>query len=112
MLTIQQLYRSWFGRLRRQILHYLRKESPHGSHISTSRRRRARVRRVLGGVASLGIYTGRIKETFNSHPLRIDRRSLLRPPFGYRVQILELCHRIQAPRCPPSRRHLARVSDC
>ena len=76
-------------------------ESLQWSYIITSRKRKAGVCRAKN-VANVGIVTGRVKETFNNHHLRIGRRSLPRPPFGCLVQLLlEMCHRNQARRCLP-----------
>jgi hypothetical protein len=108
MLTIQQLYRSWTGRLWRQILHHLRTESWWRSYIMSSRERKEWSCRAKD-VANTGIVTGRVKETFNNHHRRIGRHSPLRPPFGCLVQILlEMCHRSQAPRYLPWQRHLVK----
>jgi hypothetical protein len=104
----EELYRSWTGRLWRQILYHLRAESWWRSYIISSRERKEWTFRVKD-VANLGIVTGCVKETFNNHHLRIGRRSPLRPLFGCLVQILlEMCHRSRAPRCLPWRQHRPR----
>lgn len=93
MLTFQQLYRSWPGRLWRPFLHHLREPSRR-SCVGLCRKRMEGGCRLLSDVC-LGIEIGRI-EMFNNHHTR-PRRTVYRlhryRPLTGRPRHVQILHR-------------------